>query len=94
VVIADEMQNATKEQMKTLLTRIGRESYIILTGDPKQTDISSNGLHDFITRLPSNRQLLSIKHIKFDHSDIKRDEVVKDILDVYDNSDYPSNCLL
>ena len=37
-IIADEMQNATKSQMKMLLTRIGNGTKMIVTGDPKQHD--------------------------------------------------------
>ena len=46
-VIADEMQNSTQLQMKILLTRIGQNSKLIVTGDLEQTDISkSNRLED------------------------------------------------
>lgn len=38
-VILDEAQNATKEQVKMVLTRLGHESNIALTGDPSQSDL-------------------------------------------------------
>lgn len=94
-IIADEMQNSTNEQMKMLLTRIGRDSLIGVTGDMNQSDLEYNGMNDFIERLPDNNCILSIQHIEFDNNDIKRDDVVKDILNVYDQQpSYPYNSLL
>jgi len=48
-IIADEMQNATPNQMKMLLTRIGEDSRMVVTGDIQQTDRkeAQNGLLDF-----------------------------------------------
>ena len=39
LIIADELQNATKSQILMLLTRIGKGSKIICTGDPDQSDL-------------------------------------------------------
>jgi phosphate starvation-inducible PhoH-like protein len=51
-VIADEMQNATRMQFQTLLTRIGKESKMVINGDIQQTDsVDNNGLLDFLTKL-------------------------------------------
>merc|ERR1712087_694658 len=49
VIIADEMQNSSKAQMKMLLTRIGKGSKMIILGDVKQTKRSDNGLVHFIS---------------------------------------------
>lgn len=52
VVIVDESQNCTKEQMHMVLTRLGHNSKIICTGDEFQSDIpENNGLEDAISRL-------------------------------------------
>jgi len=52
IVILDEAQNTTPEQMKMFLTRIGEESKLVLTGDLDQSDIEkTNGLQDFVNRL-------------------------------------------
>ena len=53
VIIADEMQNATDNQMKMLLTRIGDCSKLIVTGDLDQHDrgYQDNGLKKFTDRL-------------------------------------------
>lgn len=83
LIIADEMQNATANQMKMLLTRIGDKSKIVVTGDLEQTDRPNrNGLSDFVDRLcqkKSNRITL----IKFDHNDVVRHKVVTEVLDIY-----------
>ena len=51
-IVADEMQNASTNQMKMLLTRIGRHSKLAVTGDLHQTDRpKDNGLSDFIEKL-------------------------------------------
>lgn len=58
LIIADEMQNSTPEQMKMLLTRIGENSRMIITGDTEQFDRrelrTESGLAD-ITRRLNNR---------------------------------------
>ena len=50
-IIADEMQNSSPNQMKMLVTRLGENSRMVITGDLQQTDIKTqNGLEDFISR--------------------------------------------
>jgi phosphate starvation-inducible protein PhoH and related proteins len=83
-IIADEMQNATDNQMKMLLTRIGDNSKLIVTGDLAQHErgYESNGLKCFIerlTRLGSDR----IKVVQFEHGDIERHPVVTEVLRLY-----------
>jgi len=83
-IIADEMQNSTINQMKMLLTRIGENSRIILTGDLEQFDNGHqiNGLDDFLNKFKGKRSS-SITSIEFESSDIQREEVVKEVLDIY-----------
>lgn len=53
-VVADEMQNSTPQQVRLLLTRLGENSKIVLTGDTNQSDLhitGKNGLEDAIQRL-------------------------------------------
>ena len=82
-VLADEMQNSTVMQMKTLLTRIGANSKIIITGDLSQSDLdeSENGLADLLNRLEDNTSI----HVKFAIDDVKRSEFVKNIIMLYEN---------
>jgi phosphate starvation-inducible protein PhoH and related proteins len=78
------MQNATDNQMKMLLTRIGDNSKLVVTGDLAQHErgFESNGLKCFIQRLAevkSNR----IKMVQFDATDIERHPVVSEVLKLY-----------
>ena len=86
-IIADEMQNATDNQMKMLLTRIGEGSKLIVTGDLAQHErgYESNGLRCFIERLAkagSDR----IKMVQFEHGDIERHPVVTEVLRLYNEA--------
>lgn len=86
VVIADEMQNSSHIQMKTLLTRIGEESQLILLGDMKQEDIrqpEGNGLADLVHKLSLNKDNDYIGHVRFGVEDIQRSEFVKYIMRLY-----------
>ena len=83
-IIADEMQNATPSQMKMLLTRLGEGSHMVITGDLDQHDRVGevNGLQDFLDKFKGKRSS-SITSIEFDKDDIEREEVIKEILDIY-----------
>jgi len=83
-VIADEMQNATPEQMKMLLTRIGEGSSMVITGDLLQHDrgFEKNGLKDFIERFQKARkETMSICYFGKQH--VERDPLVSEVLDIY-----------
>ena len=84
IILADEMQNATPEQMKMLLTRIGDNSKLIVTGDLNQHDrgYSDNGLKDFLERI---REVKSerISLVEFDHTQIERHPAVAEVLKIY-----------
>ena len=82
-IIADEMQNATQNQMKMLLTRIGNESQMVVTGDLNQADrLKDNGLIDFINHLES-RESKHISAVFFKQGDIERHDTVKEVLEIY-----------
>jgi phosphate starvation-inducible protein PhoH and related proteins len=82
-IVADEMQNATPEQMKMLLTRIGEGSKIVVTGDLAQHDrgYDNNGLKDFTSRLTSNHRTIGCVH--FTKQDVERHPAVIDVLNIY-----------
>ena len=90
-IIADEMQNSTVAQMKMLLTRLGENSRLIITGDLEQHDRKNekNGLEDFLEKFRGKRSS-SITNIMFDKEDIQREEVVKEVLDIYSSEKEPS----
>jgi len=82
VIIADEMQNSTVEQMKTLLTRLGENSKMIVTGDTEQSDkIGKNGLQDLLDM--DLAECKYIKHIELGTNDVMRHYAVKEVLTLY-----------
>lgn len=82
-IIADEMQNATINQMKMLLTRIGENSKMVVTGDLQQGDrLRDNGLQDFAKRAASF-QCPHISFVDFDVRDIERHPAVQAVLNIY-----------
>ena len=82
-IIADEMQNATPNQMKMLLTRLGQGSYMAVTGDLAQADrIKDNGLIDFTKQLEA-KETSRLDVVRFAKGDIERHEAVKEVLEVY-----------
>ena len=83
-IVADEMQNSTIEQMKMLMTRLGENSRLIITGDLEQSDLHRrmNGLDDFLIKFKGKRSD-SISSFEFENGDIQREEVIKEILDIY-----------
>lgn len=81
VVMLDETQNCTSDQLKMFLTRIGEGSKLIITGDTRQSDFHErNGLTDFIGRFCATE---GIEIVKFDNSDITRHHLIGDILKMY-----------
>ncbi len=88
-VILDEAQNATKEQMKMFLTRIGFGSKAVITGDITQTDLPKNtesGLRHAITLL---QDIEPIHFTFFKSNDIVRHPVVQRIIEAYEEEDVP-----
>lgn len=82
-IIADEMQNATPNQMKMLLTRLGEGSKMVVTGDLRQADrLEDNGLIDFCRKL-EDRSLDCLDIVEFETGDIERHEAVKEVLELY-----------
>jgi len=90
-IVADEMQNSTVSQMKMLLTRLGENSRMVITGDLEQHDRGSeiNGMEDFLSKFKGKRSS-SISSFEFDRTDIQREEVVREVLDIY-SGDMPCN---
>tara|TARA_B100001173_G_scaffold270154_1_gene247427 strand:- start:24 stop:842 length:819 start_codon:yes stop_codon:yes gene_type:complete len=83
-IVADEMQNSIPTQMKMLLTRLGESSRMVITGDLDQHDRhgETNGLADFLEKFRGNRSS-SIVSVEFETDDIQREDVIKEVLDIY-----------
>lgn len=84
-VIFDEAQNATPNQMKMMLTRIGEGTRMIVTGDIRQHDrgYEANGLKDFIERL-RRRGSDAIAVVEFSSADVERHPIIEEVLALYE----------
>jgi len=88
LIIADEMQNSTPNQMLMLTTRIGHNSKLVITGDLKQVDrsVNNNGLYDLIEKVKKYNEYHrseSIEVIEFKKEDIERSEIVEKVINIY-----------
>ena len=79
-VVIDEAQNCTYVQLKMLLTRLGWNSTMVVTGDPEQSDLlpGMSGLSDIVEKLSS---VSNISTIEFGRQDIVRHPLVGEIID-------------
>ncbi len=82
VILVDEAQNLTKTELKMLLSRVGKNCKVILSGDPKQVDIPDSGLGDAVSRLEG---LDSIEVVRFLDDDIVRSKMCKQIILAYND---------
>ena len=83
VVIFDEVQNATRSEITTVLTRFGRNSKFILIGDSKQKDIKDSGFETVYNLFDTPfSEKNNIHCIKFDNSDIVRSPILKHITQI------------
>jgi phosphate starvation-inducible PhoH-like protein len=78
------MENSSSSQMYMLLTRIGINSRMVITGDLKQNKNNEvNGLQNFISKYKISQDIKDIKLIELDELDIQRSELVKQIVTMY-----------
>ena len=78
IAILDEAQNATKTQLKLFLTRIGMNSKLLITGDPKQSDLGpTSGLMEVVEKL---RGTQGIGIIEFSSDAIVRHPIINSII--------------
>jgi len=84
VVILDEAQNTTPQQIKMFLTRMGLNTKMIVTGDVTQIDLplwQKSGLLDALKKL---QNIKGITTVEFDKSDIVRHRLVQKIVEAYE----------
>jgi phosphate starvation-inducible PhoH-like protein len=85
-VILDEAQNTTSMQMKMMLTRLGENSRMVVTGDPSQVDLppgQTSGLAEAVKLLEG---IEGIGHVTFTAADVIRHELVARIVEAYDRA--------
>jgi len=89
-VILDEAQNTTPEQMKMFLTRLGRNSKMVVTGDGSQVDLPTgkSGLVGLETLLGT---VSGVSFVHLTRDDVVRHRIVAEIIDAYDAADAAKN---
>ena len=83
-IILDEAQNTTKIQMKMFLTRLGKNSKMVVVGDNTQIDLISKNDSGLIDASKKLKNIKDIGFIELDQRDVVRHEVVRKIINAYD----------
>lgn len=78
LMILDEAQNCSLDQIKMFITRMGKDSKVIINGDTKQTDIKSKTGLETLTNKISHIESVGI--CRFTYEDIQRNGIIGDIL--------------
>ena len=83
-IILDEAQNTTRTQMKMFLTRLGRNSQMVIVGDSTQIDLVSKDDSGFIDASEKLTKINDIGFITLQEKDVVRHDVVRKIINAYD----------
>ena len=86
-VVLDEAQNATIEQMKMFLTRLGFDSRAVVTGDITQTDLPTGTNSGLVDAQSVLSDVDGISFIHFSKEDVVRHELVQQIVEAYEERD-------
>jgi phosphate starvation-inducible PhoH-like protein len=84
IILLDEAQNTTKEQMKMLLTRIGVGSKAVITGDITQIDLPGKKESGLIHAMKVVKTIKEIAFVFFNEQDVVRHELVRKIVRAYE----------
>ena len=83
IVILDEAQNTTIEQMQMFLTRLGEQSSAIITGDISQVDLPRHRKSGLVHAMEILQDIEDIEFVLFDSCDVVRSRIVQQIIDAY-----------
>lgn len=86
-IILDEAQNTTREQMKMLLTRLGNNSKIVITGDVTQIDLPRGTASGLIEAASILEGIDDIAVHRFSERDVVRHRLVREIIAAYDKNE-------
>ena len=91
IVILDEAQNTTQQQIKMFLTRMGNNTKMIVTGDLTQIDLPSKQTSGLVQALDILKDVQGIGFIRLNKKDIVRHKLVTRIVEAYDAYDKEKN---
>ena len=87
VVILDEAQNTTTQQIKMFLTRMGMNTKMIVTGDMTQIDLPSSQSSGLVQAMRILKGVKGISFVELNKKDIVRHKLVERIVDAYEKFD-------
>jgi phosphate starvation-inducible PhoH-like protein len=87
-VILDEAQNTTHNQMKMFLTRMGKSTKFVITGDPGQIDLPRRVISGLKEALLILSDVKGIDIIQLDGRDVIRHQLVKKVIDAYKKTEH------
>ena len=87
VIILDEAQNTTTHQIKMLLTRLGMNAKMIITGDVTQIDLPPTATSGLVQAMQILKGVKGIGKVEFEKKDIVRHKLVQRIVEAYDKFD-------
>ncbi len=85
-IVLDEAQNATAEQMKMFLTRLGFDSKAVITGDITQSDLPEGKPQGLLQAMEILKDIEGIRFIYFSGADVVRHELVQKIIEAYEKT--------
>ncbi len=85
IVILDEAQNTTPQQIKMFLTRMGNNTKMVITGDLTQVDLPHNQGSGLMQAMQILKDVKGISFITLNKKDIVRHKLVTRIVDAYEN---------
>lgn len=86
-VILDEAQNATYNQMKMFLTRMGKSAKFVVTGDMTQVDLPKNQKSGLLTAIDKLKDIKGIEIIRLNKHDVIRHKLVSQIIQALEEED-------
>ena len=87
VIILDEAQNTTTQQIKMFLTRLGMNAKMIITGDITQIDLPPSMQSGLLQAINILKGVVGVEKVEFDKKDIVRHKLVQRIVEAYDKFD-------
>ena len=90
VIILDEAQNTTNNQMKMFITRLGFNSKMIITGDLSQIDLQKGLTSGLLEATRILKGIKGIEHLHFSKYDVMRHPLVTKVIEKYEEADHDS----
>ena len=87
IIILDEAQNTSIQQIKMFLTRMGMNAKMIVTGDITQIDLPPSQTSGLVHAMQVLKRIPGIAHVEFNKKDIVRHKLVQRIVEAYEKED-------